>query len=308
MSEYVANRRAATAKRLEELRSGLGDAAKTVENRACAYVTGSFGRLEAGRYSDLDLFIVGRSKEDRRELPRLDEICVKADLIEITRKHGFPDFSGDGEYLEHYTVRELVKTLGRAEDDMNNTFTARLLLLLESKPLIGDAVYSDAINDVIAAYWGDFEDHKTEFVPAFLVNDILRLWRTFCVNYEARTSREPDEKKAKRRLKNYKLKHSRLMTCYSGIAFLLAVFAAGKTVTPRDAREMVSLTPVERIEALASRGVDPQIVAGVIASYEKFLKNTDDTEDALVAKFLDRDSSKRCSPRRMNLAIRSASS
>jgi hypothetical protein len=58
-------------------------------------------------------------------------------------------------------------------------------------------------------------------VPAFLANDILRIWRTFCVNYEARTETEPAEKKAKRKLKNYKLEHSRLLTCYSA---LLRVF------------------------------------------------------------------------------------
>ena len=40
---------------------------------------------------------------------------------------------------------------------------------------------------------------KDEFMPAFLANDILRLWRTFCVNYEARTQTEPAEKKAKRK-------------------------------------------------------------------------------------------------------------
>jgi hypothetical protein len=51
------------------------------------------------------------------------------------------------------------------------------------------------------------------------------------------------KKKAKRKLKNYKLKHSRLLTCYSALAYLLAVFATRQTVTPDDARKMVSSTP-----------------------------------------------------------------
>jgi hypothetical protein len=62
---------------------------------------------------------------------------------------------------------------------------------------------------VVEAYWRDFLDHRQAFVPTFLTNDILRLWRTFCVNYEARTQTEPARKKAKRKLKNYKLKHRR---------------------------------------------------------------------------------------------------
>src|SRR5258706_564192 len=148
------------------------------------------------RRSDLDLFIVGKSgARAERLLKSLDEICIKADLIEASRELGFPDFSGDGAYLEHYTVQQLVKTLGKPEDDVDNTFTARVLLLLESHPLLERGVYSEVTRDVISAYWRDYADHKHEFMPAFLTNDILRLWRTFCVNYEARTSTEPEEQK-----------------------------------------------------------------------------------------------------------------
>ena len=60
---------------------------------------------------------------------------------------------------------------------------------------MGAAVYQDVIDEVLASYWRDFEDDKADLMPAFFTNDILRLWRTFCVNYEARTSREPEEKK-----------------------------------------------------------------------------------------------------------------
>src|SRR5580658_2234467 len=67
-------------------------------------------------------------------LKHLDEICIKADLIEVTRKLRIPEFSGDGRYLAHYSVHEFTKALGTPEDDVTNTFTARLLLLLESRP------------------------------------------------------------------------------------------------------------------------------------------------------------------------------
>jgi hypothetical protein len=194
----------------------------------------------------------------------------------------------------HYTVGQLVRKLGDPEDDASNTFTARLLLLLESKALLGDSVHLEAIDQVIAAYWGDFTDHKTEFVPGFLANDILRLWRTFCVNYEARTSREPEEKKAKRKLKNYKLKHSRLLTCYSAIAYLLATFAKAKTVTPADARRMVGLSPTERLHSLVAEfGGDTEMVEKLLAAYEKFLTNTDSSEEDAVARFLDPEMSRR---------------
>jgi hypothetical protein len=59
-----------------------------------------------------------------RDLCRLDEICLKADLIRMSQELKLPKFSGDGEYLVHHTVGELTKELGGPLDDAKNTFTA----------------------------------------------------------------------------------------------------------------------------------------------------------------------------------------
>ena len=291
MGEILNHRRTETASRIQELRGTLKDAEKLVASKACVYVTGSFGRGEAGAFSDLDLFIAGKNTGDDRVLRPLDEILVKADLIEAVRSLGIPDFSGEGEYLRHYSVTELVKTLGEPEDDVLNTFTARMLLLLESRPLLEPAVYQNVIEPVVAAYWRDYEDHKNEFVPAFLANDILRLWRTFCVNYEARTSTDPPSKKAKRKLKNYKLKHSRLLTCYSALLHLLFVFSKRETVSPTDAIDMISLTPTERLEWL-KKETRLEKIEVLIKCYEAFLEETNAAEDELINHFLDRDRSR----------------
>lgn len=176
MGELLDRRKEETKARIGQLRKRLSESETRARNKACVYATGSFGRCEASQHSDLDLFIVGKSDQtDGRCLSRLDEICIKADLIQVTRDFKIPDFSGDGEYLEHYTASELVQALGTREDDVNNTFTARLLLLLESRPLIEERVYSGVIQEVLVSYWRDYEDHKNDFIPAFLANDILRL-------------------------------------------------------------------------------------------------------------------------------------
>ena len=245
----LADRRSQTEARIQEIRGGLKIAEERAAGKACVYATGSFGRSEASTHSDLDLFIVGKRNgrpgpdgKEGSQLKRLDEILIKADLIQAVRKLGIPEFSGDGRYLVHYSVHDFTKTLGTPEDDVTNTFTARLLLLLESRPLLEDVVHRDVIEEVIAAYWEDYEDHKDDFMPAFLANDILRLWRTFCVNYEARTEREPEDKKAKRKLTNYKLKHSRLLTCYSALLYLLALYERQNSVHPPDVIAMIGLT------------------------------------------------------------------
>jgi len=162
-------------------------------------------------------------------------------------------------------------------------------MLLESRTLIGaESVYRDAIDDVLAEYWKDFSDHASDFVPAFVANDILRYWRTLCVNYEARTKTEPAEKKAERKLKNYKLKHSRLLTCYSAILWLLDEYNQNHTVTPQSALEMTRCTPTERLEQLAKVPTFEQPVRELLASYEIFLEETNASEPSLTARFMDK--------------------
>ena len=298
----LASRRRQTHERMAALRSMLDDADLLARGKACVYATGSFGRCEASPFSDLDLFIVGKRDgkpgRDGKEgslLRKLDEICIKADLIEATRALEIPEFSGDGRYLVHYSVHDFTKTLGTPEDDVTNTFTARLLLLLESSPILEREVYEEINDEVIAAYWRDYADHKTDFIPAFLANDILRLWRTFCVNYEARTARVPEAEKAKGKVKNYKLKHSRLLTCYSALLYLLAVFADRQTVSPSDATAMIRLTPTERLEWLLTqdRFSDAHnMIRRLLEQYELFLETTNVKEDELVGQFQDRATSK----------------
>lgn len=211
-------------------------------------------------------------------------------MIRAERKLRFPEFSGDGEFLQFHTIDELVGGLGTSTDDSQNTFTARLLLLLESRCLLGDVVYQAAIESVLAKYWRDFADHAENFAPAFLANDILRLWRTLCVNYEARTETEPPEKKARRSLKNYKLKHSRLLTCYSGILFLLANYSSYRTVRLEDAIKMVGLSPTERLEWLGGlRSAWEPVVGRVLDAYENFLNATRAPEAELIELFQSGD-------------------
>lgn len=294
----ISDRRSYTKQTVQTLREKLREAETIADGKACVYATGSFGRCEASKYSDLDLFIVGKRDgkpgldgKEGSQLKRLDEICIKADLIDVARLLEFPDFSDDGRWLTHYSTHEFTKTLGTPQDDVINTFTARLLLLLESCALIGKEVYAEAIDDVVEAYWRDYQDHKSDFMPAFLANDILRLWRTFCVNYEARTNREPDEKKAEGKIKNYKLKHSRLLTCYSALLYLLAIYIRNKTVGPRDALEMIKMTPTQRLEWLIeqpdlSRARDA--VVQLLKQYEVFLETVNVPKKELVELFLDK--------------------
>jgi hypothetical protein len=299
MGKIIEERRSFSDERFSSLRGSLTQAPQICDTVACIYATGSFGRREASPHSDLDLFIVSLSDEkdrdDRSYLSRINEILLKAELIRAARELKFPDFSKDGQFLQHHTAARLIRSTGKQSDDYENTFTARLLLLLESRPLVGNDVHAKIIDDVIERYWREFPDYFDRFIPAYLANDILRYWRTLCLNYEAATSeRSKNEQtaldRAKRKIKNYKLKHSRMLTCYSAVLFLLSVYGRNNTVTIDDARTMVTLTPTARVEEVFNqlKGSGPaDRIEQFLEKYERFLEVTNASEGDLIGKFLD---------------------
>src|SRR6185312_12316359 len=85
VGEALEKRRALTEERIRQLKSKLIDADKRCDDNACVFATGSFGRHEASAHSDLDVFIVGEGTRKKPALNPLDQILVKADLIEAVR-------------------------------------------------------------------------------------------------------------------------------------------------------------------------------------------------------------------------------
>lgn len=279
---YLFSARELAKTRLQQIKDDLTDANNAFGQGACVYATGSFGRLEAGPESDLDLFIVIETDADGSEKPRLnavDEIKLKAQLIAAAEKNEVAKFDGGGRFLTSHTIESFTKWLGSNEDDFRNTLTGRMLMLLESKPLIGDEIYRKTIDRVIEKYFRDYSSHDGEFVPSFLFNDIIRMWRTFCVNYEF--NRKDGDSRNK--IKNLKLKFSRMLTCYSGIVYLMAIYAREGRVQPDDVRAMIAISPTERLEAITAIdfGVTGKIAAELkqavndaLAGYSEFLEIT----------------------------------
>ncbi|ADG94080.1 DNA polymerase beta domain protein region [Arcobacter nitrofigilis DSM 7299] len=197
------------------------------------FVVGSLGREEVGENSDLDLFIFAK-----KEIPRLEQYKIFVKLQEINEKLGFPEFSNDGQFLNIHTVENLKKHTGSPNDDSENLFTARMLMLLESKVVFNEKLFDEILNDIIQNYLRDSEKNDN-FVPFFLLNDILRYWRTLCLNYEA--IRHDDERPWRK--KNVNLKYSRMLTVFSTVLSLIVT----KDITKEKIFSICKKTPLERI-------------------------------------------------------------
>lgn len=283
-ADYSRERIADLGSRLEPVEDLLRD------EPLCIYATGSYGRLEAGKESDIDIFFLYEGHPLVQQLPNLTLIELSACLINATRDMGFPPFSEDGRYLDVHYLDHMEEVLGSPDDDSLNAFTARMLLLLESRPIYGDERYNRILEAVVGFYYRDFEDHRDSFRPTFLINDILRFWRTLTLNYEhdryeIRRLPEDEQSDAKARsaLKNYKLKVSRLATCFS---MVLHLASEEPPVNPERVLQLCALTPRERFEALRdTNGQATSCVQSLLSTYDDFLSQVQQRRSEVLDAF-----------------------
>lgn len=105
------------------------------------------------------------------------------------------------------------------------------------------------------------------------------------MNYEVGLNDTPE----KRRAKNYKLKFSRFLTCFSAIVALHVHFAKNGTVSEADALSLIKLTPLERLNT-SRKNVDASLhhyFESLVDMYRTFLEHTDCSKSDLYKKMED---------------------
>ena len=246
------SRRGYSVSRLEEITRRLKGATplKAYPNLT-VYAAGSYGRSEGSKYSDIDLFFIHADDNAHPvEDPHLKSIRVMSSVMhEIEDGLEFPPPSNDGQFLNIIWLSKMLEHLGGPEDDHRNHFTARMLLLLESAPVFGKKTYDLAIEKIVELYLRDYEDHADNFRPIFLANDILRFWKTLCLNYEHRRNQSAQARKIKQRSCNFKLSFSRLWTRFATIALL----SSYNNITKNQLVALCKLSPIQRLIALHKR-------------------------------------------------------
>jgi hypothetical protein len=292
MASIVDEKKLNSKVRIEQLRSELS---KIEELRRFAklavFVAGSYARNEASVHSDIDLFFVfnGDLDEDVPS-PRINSMRAFAKIIEVADNMGFPAFSNDGEFLKILESPKMARELGGRDDDHLNYFTARMLMLLESSPVFNSDTYERVLREVVGSYFRDYTHRPDQFKPIFLINDILRFWKTLCLNYEHKRN-QPDEnpaEKAKQKAKNFKLKFSRLLTCFGSIA---SIIDHSSTIGPEEVVQLVKLSPFERLQDTAARRSNLQPEFQTIArEYEWFLATTNVSGEELLRSFGEKGS------------------
>jgi predicted nucleotidyltransferase len=295
LPKILAERETYSRIRLNEFKQRVSKVAagKDVEGLA-VFCAGSYARHEASEHSDIDLFFVYDDVSDGQNIGwksrKTNEIKLFADIINVAEAMDFPAFSNDSQYLHTLRCSDILKHLGSPTDDFDNFFTMRMLMLLESQCVFGEEAFVAIQRNIVAAYYRDYPDHQASFEPWFLMNDIGRFWKTLLLNYEHKRNQPTDDFsiKTKQKVKNFKLKFSRMTTCFATIS------ALGSYDSPVNEEQIVELaqkTPRERLQVVVENIPETEnAVTKVLTAYAWFIEQTGQSTDDLNSGFEDKAS------------------
>jgi Nucleotidyltransferase domain len=130
-------------------------------------------------------------------------------------------------------------------EDTNQNLTRRLLLLLESRAIAGD-VHEIGWSRVLERYlnYGVKDYH----VPRFLLNDLVRYWRTICVDFEGK-HREGGGEDPKWVSRNAKLKTSRKLLFAGGLIPIMLCDLKDTDQMPGFLTSWLKARPLDRLAA-----------------------------------------------------------
>lgn len=198
-------------------------------------VNGSVARREYTSGSDVDHFFL--STGEKIDTVESDENNFRTELEK--RELKMP--SAGGVFEGALPTKSLLSNIG-GDDDKNKTLTRRMLFLLEGEWIFNKNAFEKLREDLIAQYVFDELEHDK--LALYLLNDIIRYWRTICVDFEYKTSF--DEKP--RAIRLAKLRFSRMLLYFAGIVAI----AEAKDLNPYEKRarlvELFAIQGIDRLE------------------------------------------------------------
>ena len=277
-----------TARRIAERRALLSDLA--IDDDATVVLMGSWGRHELTSGSDDDYMLLVRG------LPRTaGEPAPRPTVEEVAERFGrdpagFGAPGQTGVFAGVVFSADLLRV--GLDDDTNSNLTRRMLLVLESVAACHEDVLAGVRRDVIHDYLSDaLKDRRP---PRFLLNDLVRYWRTIGVNFVAK-DRERDGRGWG--LRNAKLRTSRKLLFASGLLPVLRCHEhAAEAIGPFLA-EQFALPPADRVADAFLRYGAAADGAEVLAAYDAFLALVDDGDVRAELHAIDGRAAADASPR-----------
>ena len=227
---------------LEQMQKRLLPLAKSTPDVSIAAVSGSLGRLEGMAHSDCDLIVL--VNDDAIHDPVRCQKAMQA-VWDALDPLGLPLPKSTGIYVTPSSYSQICdySSLGLIADD-KNIFGKRMQVLLDAKPIYGEEHFHILISGLLERYAAGFliYDQKKEWV--YLLNDLIRYFRSYCAWHQFDLSNDPIDSW---HMRNTKLRNSRI-PMFAALIFLLGECSKEKKDKINWMREHLLLTPMQRIE------------------------------------------------------------
>ena len=265
---HLAAARARTEEALLERRAALGGGA---DADTAVVLMGSWGRRELTSGSDDDFVVLGAGR------PAPEEVRAV-----MTRAPG-----PEGVFGGRVREADLVERIGLGHDT-NENLTRRMLFLLESVALTGAAVHAAARGAVVRSYLD--AGVRDQRVPRFLLNDLIRYWRTICVDFEAKRRERADDGWG---LRNAKLRTSRKLLFAGGLLPVLECHELRRAEMHATLVAAFAAPPSDRVAAAFLRYEAVDAGARALRAYDAFLGLIDDEAAREHLRSLSREDAQR---------------
>ena len=240
------------AKAREVAQQLFGDATEFVIG-----VNGSYARREATRDSDIDCFFLATNID----IHSLEEKQAKFQNV-ISGDLGFRPPASGGIFDKPLPVNDIYQIGG--EDDSNETLTKRMLLLLEGEWLINKRGFDHIRKQLLEQYL--YDAPGKDKICMFLLNDIIRYWRTICTDLEHKIRIQGKA----RPIRIIKLRFSRMLLYVSGVLTIGKGYGLCYEEKVQNLTKLFGTYPIDRVRHLAREKATP-----ALDLYAEFLEALD---------------------------------
>lgn len=255
-------------------------------------VFGSLARNECTESSDVDwtLLIDGQSRPEHYSFGH-----IVRDQLE---KAKMQEPGSTGMFGQITFGHDLINYIG-GEDDTNHNTSRRILMLLESDNIVwsgstkGGTAYERIIKGILNQYFEHDSGFRSDIgaitkVPRFLLNDIIRFWRTMCVDFAYKQKEQQGKKWA---LRNIKLRISRKLIYVKGLLMCISCYNNDKLKIEdieEHLKNMATMKPLDLlIKVCLENQVDETDLVELLSAYDEFLQLLNDNKKRKVLTNLE---------------------
>lgn len=268
-----------TADKLATIRHHLEEAlsASTYKDKITVIAAGSYGRAEASPESDMDVFILFDSGLNPDDTIVSEQAAIKQIIDDnVPKPVGQTGTFGTKAIV---TFNELTSNIG-GDNESNQSLTRRMLFLLESVHLFNEHRFNDYRLKLLEKYI--LESSPSDQISRFLLNDIIRYYRTIAIDFEYKISEQNKEWG----LRSIKLRFSRKLIYFGGLVVAAELVGGERADKMQRANELFAMPVLVRLQTLA--GQDEQL-AVLLSHYEYFLQRISEAPVRLHLKTVTRD-------------------